>query len=685
MKVGFKSVILVLFSLLLVITVSVVALNSYYQARSGVIDLSSRIIDSTVDQMLLRINNLVELTGNRLSMLAIVVQDKDLMAQHEEVMTLLWTLNQRSPFYRASYIADRHGNFLQARKQPYQVTRINYFSQANGYEEWIYRAPDYQPLARVTKALEYNPHDWPWYQAVSTTPKPHWSDVYTLQDGEGLGITISYPILDDDGQLKGVAGIDIGLADLNQFLSESRLGHLFIINGAEEVLAHSQNLALRSTQRDESILKLAHINPPWIAQAWEAVQAQLNTAPSSGGAVLNLTLDGKRYFIKASQLTRGFNQDWYLLGIVPDYEVLATINRGLYTSLMLALILLIVATYIVYVIANQLTRPLQQVVANTDLMEQLRFNELKPVNAPFNEFRRLDSSIKNMSRSLVAFNRYVPTALIRQLLHTQHEAKLGGEARPLILMNSEVTELKRHSRGMQTQQKITYLTRYQNEMFQTVAQHSGIIDKFIDDRIIAFWGAPFADPQDARKACTAALDALKAVQTLNRSWREQQFPEMAIRIGLHTDECIVGNFGSDEYMFYSVLGDGVAISHWLERLNKRYGTQIIISDVLYAQVSRDFCFRWLDQIDMRRQNDQRATMKIYELVGPLPEGVLAAPCQEYINRYEAALTLRYIDHKPQAALEKCLALQESYPQDAAVAWQIQTLQEQLSQASEASL
>jgi adenylate cyclase len=105
-----------------------------------------------------------------------------------------------------------------------------------------------------------------------------------------------------------------------------------------------------------------------------------------------------------------------------------------------------------------------------------------------------------------------------------------------------------------------------------------VVDKFIGDAIMAFWGAPLDQTDQADRAVLAAYRMVKKLRRIERKWKEQGYPHIDIGIGLHSGEVAVGNMGSEKRFDYTVIGDVVNIASRLEGLNKEYKTNIIISE-----------------------------------------------------------------------------------------------------------
>ncbi|MFO8153490.1 hypothetical protein [Thioalkalivibrio sp.] len=671
MRLGFSTVVQVLFITMMIITVTLVAATGYNQARSGVVDVGTQVIDGALEKTRERFTERYTETGDRLALLATALTGLDPVEQRDDVLRSLWELTRQSPLHQSSFLAGVDGLLLEARSLPNPATRFVPPGDGEAREEWVYRDADFGVMTRLKKPGTEYPREAQRLAEGTVPEDTRFSSVHALSLTGEPGITVSRPVHDADGTLTGIVGIEVPLARLDSLLRAGMLGDesvLLIISDADEVIAHPLGPAPGQAGRDsDGLLKVADLRQQWIGEAWMRLGEQAGADGSS--EVTLLDLEPGRYFVQKKPLTGHLDHNWHLFLMVSDHVVLAGVNRGLHTSVTLALIMMIVAAYVIFVTAGQLTRPLRQMVDNARLLEQLRFGELKPVQADFNEFRALDRSLRQMASSLMAFNRYVPTSLLRRLLSEKHEATLGAESRPLVLLNTGINHFNSVGAQMEAQEQAEYLTRYQREVFEAVHRNDGSIDKFIDDRVIAFWGAPDAAENDTYHACTAALECQAAIQQLSQALRWENHPAMAVRIGLHRDVCMVGNFGSEDRMFYSVVGGAVSVNQWLGNLNSRYGTTILASEPIRQQTAGDFVWRWVDRVE---EFDQEGVFDVYELCGHGADPGLAQR-RDYIARYEAALALRVNERDLDAALDHFYALHEQYPGDAAVAWQVERI------------
>ncbi len=669
MRLGFSTVVQVLFITMMIITVTLVAATGYHQARSGVVDAGTQVIDGALEKTRERFSERYTETGDRLALLASALTGLDPVEQSDDVLRSLWELTRQSPLHQSSFMAGSDGLLLEARSLPNLATRFIAPGEPEAREEWVYRDADFGVMTRLKKPRTEYPRAAERL-ADDTVPEGiRFSNVHPLSLTGEPGITVSRPVFARDGAFTGIVGIEVPLARLDSLLRAGMLGDesvLLIISDADKLIAHPLGPAPGEAGRDPGeLLQVTELRQHWIGEAWMRLR---EGARRGNSEVTLLDLDVGNYFVQTKRLTEHLDHDWHLFLMVPDHAVLAGVNRGLHTSVTLALIMMIVAGYVIFVTAGQLTRPLRQMVDNARLLEQLRFGELKPVHAEFNEFRALDRSLRQMASSLMAFNRYVPTSLLRRLLSEKHEADLGAESRPLVLLNTGINQFNKVGALMEAEEQAEYLTRYQREVFESVHRNGGSIDKFIDDRVIAFWGAPDAAENDTYHACTAALECQAAIQQLSQALRWENHPAIAVRIGLHRDVCMVGNFGSEDRMFYSVVGSAVSVNEWLGNLNRRYGTTILASEAIREETAGDFVWRWIDRADQPGQEDG---FDVYELYGHGADPNLAQR-RDYIARYEAALSLR-VQGDLDGALDQFYALHEQYPGDTAVAWQVKRI------------
>jgi len=145
-----------------------------------------------------------------------------------------------------------------------------------------------------------------------------------------------------------------------------------------------------------------------------------------------------------------------------------------------------------------------------------------------------------------AFSHYLSPRLIDELVAKPEKLSLAGEEKRLTVFFSDIRNFTTLSEKLGSTDMARLLNRYLTAMGDIVMTHFGMVDKYIGDAIMAIWGAPVEDPNQAANALRAAMAMLAALNKLNPQWTAQGFPALAIGIGLNTDTVNVGNFESPD-------------------------------------------------------------------------------------------------------------------------------------------
>jgi len=201
------------------------------------------------------------------------------------------------------------------------------------------------------------------------------------------------------------------------------------------------------------------------------------------------------------------------------------------------------------------------------------------------------------------FAQYVPPAVVSRLIAQPELMRLGGEAREVTLMFTDLANFTTLSEQLSAEQTVEVLTAYFNAMTPIVHATGGTVDKFIGDAVMAFWGAPLDDPQHAEHAVNAAILMQQAMQMLVADLRARGLPPIHMRIGLHTGRVVVGNVGSEQRFSYTAIGDAVNLAARLEGANKAFGTGILLSAATAAQLPPTVALRALDDVVVKGKTE----------------------------------------------------------------------------------
>lgn len=183
-----------------------------------------------------------------------------------------------------------------------------------------------------------------------------------------------------------------------------------------------------------------------------------------------------------------------------------------------------------------------------------------------------------------AFRQYVAPEIVAEMSAHPERLVLGGVRRELTLMFTDLAGFTRLSEQLPPEQVAALLNETLTRMTRIILAQGGTVDKFIGDAIMAFWGAPLEDGEQARHACEAAWEMQAAMAALRQEYAEGGLPALHMRIGIHSGPAVVGNMGSVDRFDYTAIGDTVNLAARLEGVNKFYGTAVLVSEATAAQL-----------------------------------------------------------------------------------------------------
>lgn len=197
------------------------------------------------------------------------------------------------------------------------------------------------------------------------------------------------------------------------------------------------------------------------------------------------------------------------------------------------------------------------------------------------------------------FSRYLSRDVYQRLLANPQAAELGGARRDMTVLFSDVRGFTAMSERGSPEEIVAQLNEYFTAMVDLVFANGGTVDKFVGDMVMALYGAPLDDERHADRAVKTAVAMVEALDGLNRRWREQGRPTLAIGIGINSGEMIAGNIGSERIRSYTVIGDAVNLGSRLESLNKEKGTSIIVSEATVQRLKEAHELRPLGSVVVR--------------------------------------------------------------------------------------
>ena len=314
-------------------------------------------------------------------------------------------------------------------------------------------------------------------------------------------------------------------------------------------------------------------------------------------------------------------------------------------------------------LTRNLVRPVRQLVLGARDIEQGNLDvRLEVISA--DEIALLTRSFNHMAVGLkekeaikATFGKYVDPRIVNDLIGGANFA-LQPAKRPMTVLFSDIEGFTSLCEQLTPDRVVLLLNEYLSVMSNPIRDSHGIIDKYIGDAIMAFWGPPFVDAaRHASLACVAALDQQALLEGFRR-----RIPDLVglrrglafnVRIGISTGEVTVGTIGSESARSYTVIGDSANLASRLESANKYFGTRIIVSHETWLLAQGEVEVRELDAIQVAGRQE---TTRVYELLAR--KGQLDEATARLRDRFAEGL-LAYRQQawaEARAAFDDCLTI-----------------------------
>ena len=238
-----------------------------------------------------------------------------------------------------------------------------------------------------------------------------------------------------------------------------------------------------------------------------------------------------------------------------------------------------------------------------------------------------------------SFEHFLPPAVIAEMVRSEELPKLGGERREISVIFTDVASFTTFSEGIDPERLASTLNDYLAGVCAAIFANGGLVNAFLGDGVLAFFGAPVPQADHADRAVAAAFDINRFAQRFSDEQRARGVNFLHTRIGIHTGDAFVGMVGSHEKLQYTALGDVLNTASRLEGLNKAIGTRICVSGEVANALTRYQC----RPIGAFIVKGRHGATEVFEPIDPDRYST------GWVERYQAAYHALEIDD-PQAQL-----------------------------------
>jgi len=205
-------------------------------------------------------------------------------------------------------------------------------------------------------------------------------------------------------------------------------------------------------------------------------------------------------------------------------------------------------------------------------------------------------SIKKKNEVINLFGQQISPQIADNILQNNYE--LSGARKKVCIMFLDIRQFTPFVEQHQPEEVVTYLNSLFGFMIDIVQSHHGVINQFLGDGFMATFGAPLSIGNSSQHATIAAQ---KIISKIHQEHSLGNIPPTKIGIGLHYDEAVTGNIGSNIRKQYSITGRVVIMASRIEQLNKKYGTNLLISKEVYNKLDDAIksTFVWLETASVK--------------------------------------------------------------------------------------
>lgn len=355
---------------------------------------------------------------NRLNAAAAQYGTLDL-ADREALMSHFWQQIQVHELVSLIYLGDATGRFISVSRELGSVVLeearpelggryFSYIPDATG------RPAELQP---ETVDRTFDPRVRPWYIATEEARQPVWSPIYTFFNPPSLGLTATWPIFDDDGNITTIFSTDLTLGIIDTFLNQleiGRTGQGFVLERQTGVLLGTSTDSLPyglDNNGDPEMIQGVESTDPVIQATAQAMQTEFETLMAIDQTQqFDFDFNGERLFVEVAPLQDEFGIDWLAVVVIPESDFMTQINANTRTTILLCGLTLVLATAVGVVMARWISGQVNQLrdasgaIAAGDLDRQVKVTGIAELESLGQTFNQMAQQLRQSFQALAQVN-----------------------------------------------------------------------------------------------------------------------------------------------------------------------------------------------------------------------------------------------------------------------------------------
>jgi len=366
------------------------------------------------------------------------------------------------------------------------------------------------------------------------------------------------------------------------------------------------------------------------ALAWQGDEQQVVAAYAKGRStdLVTVTMGGK------TRVAKGFWFEpfgWYLLVTEERSAFYGMVNQIAVRTVIILVGAIVGGVLLVLIFASYLTRPLtrvagtmKEIISTNDLSKRVVVEYHDEIGALAQTFNLMVNGLEQAYKEIKGFalkaavartrekkikeifQQYVPAEVIDQVMRNQ--GKVTPEQEVLCIMFSHINNFSDVALNIAPDELVQSLEPYFKAMVDTILDRGGMVDKYITDAVMAFFGAPVKKEDDSLRSVLAGIEMTEALQEFNRRRAASALKPFNVSVGINRGLVTVGTIGTEDKMNYTVIGDPVNLASRLSGLTKAYKQDLLFSESLHHAVKDEIQCRLLDSVAVK---GRKQGVKIY--------------------------------------------------------------------------
>ena len=435
--------------------------------------------------------------------------------------------------------------------------------------------------------------DWserPWFRdylaAVSQASAAQWREPIFTHTINTSTLLHDVPLHNADGEFIGVLAQIVPVMEISTLLTKTYADTgvtPFILYNREFVLAHPQVI---SGDLQQPLPRLEQIGDLVLQRIWSPDEEANFISSSLVNTQASGLFWGDDYYLYLYRNIDRYGPAAWTIGayvntsLLPDDQMVRA-RRALLAGLAV-LVLAVIASIMV---GRKVSSPVKEIVRAADAVDRGELDGIESLTGSYiRELDEASGAFNNMveglrERKLIrdTLGRFVPEKVASTLL--AGGGKLEVQQTEATILFCDIEAFTRLTESLGPVKIVEVLNAYFSRMVEILEQRGGVVTQFQGDAILATFNVPVGDDDHARNAVQAAQDMLTSV-----AGNEYAGERLNIRIGINTGPVVAGAIGARGRLNYTVHGDAVNLAARLEALNKEYGTRLLLSESVAANL-----------------------------------------------------------------------------------------------------